>query len=253
MKSSSVFIPMLLLSAIIFSCGTKKNAPVSDSSKTSVDWNGIYLYSDKNYKLPDIQLTLNADGTYKLIAAAFGDESKNTYMKGTFEWDKQGRVIRLDNQIPHLNTNRLVVGENALFILTSESADDRSLEGLEQFHKVQTDSNLVEKYWKLVSINDRPVTKDDFTTREPHLIFKSEFSRVNGNDGCNGFGGIYKLNGNTIAFDKLISTMMACPDSFVFEQFTKILQGELTYQATEETLIIQSKKDILKFEVVYLH
>lgn len=252
MMRSSVFIPMFLLSAVMFSCGTKKNAAVSDTSKTSLDWNGIYLYSDNNYKLPDIQLTLNPDGTYKLVAAAFGDESKNTYMKGTFEWDQQGRIIRLDNQIPHLNTNRLVVGENTLFILTSESADNRSLTGLEQFHKVQTDSNLVEKYWKLVSINDRIVTKDDFMSREPHLIFKSEFSRINGNDGCNGFGGMYQLNGTTISFDKLISTMMACPDSFVFEQFTKILQGDLTYQATEETLVIQSKKDVLKFEVVYL-
>jgi len=249
---SSILIPMLVLSAIMFSCGTKKNAVVSDNSQTAVDWNGIYLYSDKNYQLPDIQLTLNTDGTYKLVAAATGDASKNTYMKGTFEWDQQGRIIRLDNQIPHLNTNRLVVGENTLFILTSESADNRSLTGLEQFHKVQTDSNLVEKYWKLVSINDRIVTKDDFMSREPHLIFKSEFSRINGNDGCNGFGGMYQLNGTTISFDKLISTMMACPDSFVFEQFTKILQGDLTYQATEETLVIQSKKDVLKFEVVYL-
>lgn len=249
---SGVFIPVLLLATILFSCGAKKNAATGDTSKTSVDWQGIYLYSDDTYTSPDVQLTLNADGTYRLVAAAFGDESRNTYMKGTFEWDKQGRIIRLDSQIPHLNSNRLVVGENTLFILTNEAEDNRSLDGLEQFHKTQTDSNLVEKYWKLVSINDRVVTKDDFMSREPHLIFKSEFNRVNGNDGCNGFGGSYKLNGTTISFDKLISTMMACPDSFVFEQFTKILQGDLTYQATEETLIIQSKKDVLKFEVVYL-
>lgn len=246
-----VLIGMLLLGVMIFSCGTNKQA-IGDTSWTSVDWSGVYLFTDNNYKVPEIQLTLNENGTYKLVASAIGEDTKNTYSDGKFEWDKQGRTIRLDKQIPHLSSDHLVVGENILFVLKGKDSENHPLGELLQFQKQQTDSNLTEKYWKLISINGRTVTKDDFMSKEPHIIFKSEFNHINGNDGCNGFGGIYKLEGKTISFDKLFSTMMACPDSFVFNEFMRILQKEATYTITEESLTLQTAKDVMKFEVVYL-
>lgn len=239
---------IVLLTMMLFNCGTKKNT-IGDTSQTSLDWSGIYLFSDEEYKKPEIQLTLNENGTYNLIVAAFGDDNRNNYLEGKFEWDKQGRTIRLDKEIPHLKINSLLVGENRLFI--TQDSEGITLDHLPQFQKIQTDSNLTEKYWKLVSINNREVTKDDFMAKEPHLNFKSEFNRVNGSEGCNGFGGVYFLNGNTIKFDKMISTLMACPDSFVYEQFMKILQDELIYTADEETLTIQSKETVMRFKVVY--
>lgn len=240
---------ILLLGVMIFSCGAKKNA-VSDTSQNALDWSGVYLFTDEEYKKPEIQLTLNENGTYKLISSAVGEETRNTYLEGKFEWDKQGRTIRLDKQIPHLKVDQLLVGENTLFI--TKDSEGLHLDYLPAFHKLQTDSNLTEKYWKLVSINDRKVTKDDFMSKEPHMIFKSEFNRVNGNDGCNGFGGVFRLEGNKITFSKMMSTLMACPDSFVYEQFMKILREELTYEVNEELLVIQSADDVMKFKAAYL-
>ncbi len=242
---------ILLLGVMISGCGAKKNV-IGDTSRNALDWSGVYLFTDEAYKLPEIQLSLKENGTYQLVASAVGEEAKNTYLEGTFEWDKEERTILLDRQIPGLNAAHLVVGENTLFVLTGKK--DQPLDELSKFHKVQTDPGLVEKYWKLVSIDDRKVTQDDFFGKEPHMIFKSEFSRVNGNDGCNGFGGIYKLEGNSISFDKVFSTMMACPDSFVFNEFMKVINDkELTYEVKgEEKLTIRSKTSTLYFEAVYL-
>ena len=137
-----------------------------------------------------------------------------------------------------------------MFVLKEN--DKQPLNELSSFQKIQVDSNLTEKYWKLISINEREVTKDDFMAKEPHLNFKSEFNRVGGSDGCNGFGGIYVLNGNTIKFDKMMSTLMACPESFVYEQFMKNLREEVTYEVIdEETLILSSGSDVMKFKAIY--
>lgn len=240
---------LLLGVVLLFGCGTKKNTTM-DNSKTSLEWSGVYLFSDEDYKKPEIQLTLNENGTYKLIIAAFGDDNRNTYLEGKFEWDNQGRTISLDKQIPQLLSNRLVVGETKLFVL--EEDDKKPLSELVSFQKIQIDSNLTEKYWKLVSINNREVTKDDFMAKEPHLNFKSEFSRVGGSDGCNGFGGVYFLSGKKIKFDKMISTMMACPDSFVFNEFMKNLREEVRYEIIdEETLILYSGTNVMNFKVIY--
>lgn len=242
---------LLLPGVMMFSCGAKKNE-VGDTSQNALDWSGVYQFTDEEYKLPEVQLTLNENGTHKVIVSAIGEETKNTYEDGKFEWDKEGRSIHLDKQIPGLGSDHLVVGENTLFVVKGKK-EDKPLDELLKFHKVQTDPELTEKYWKLISINDKKVTGDDFFGKEPHMIFKSEFGRVNGNDGCNGFGGLYELEGNSIVFDKMFSTMMACPDSFVFREFMNIINNEnLTYEVKGEKLVIKSDKDALHFEVVYL-
>lgn len=237
-------------------CATTKQA-VGDTSETSLDWAGIYLgdLTTEKGDYVDIQISLKEDGTFKAIFSPVDGSTKNTYVNGRFEWNQAGRVIKLDQVLPHFSINYLLVGENKLFFLKENQLDkNQSLTGLPQLSQTQTDSDLTEKYWKLVSINDRQVTRDDFSSKEPHMIFKTEFNRVNGNDGCNGFGGMFVLSeGNKIAFSKMISTMMACPDSFVFNEFMKIVnKDDLTYKVVDEKLTITSKSDVLKFEVVYL-
>ncbi len=239
-------ILILSLNVALLACGVKKTV-INDSSKTSLDWSGVYhFYDSEDNQHPEMQITINEDGKFSMVYGGLKDAE--SHINGSFTWDKAGRIIELDKTIPYAS-KYFLVGENVLYMLNEK---DSPISDSRKFNKVQIDSNLVEKYWKLVSINDRKVTREDFTTREPHMIFKSQLSKVNGNDGCNGFGGSFKLNGNEIVFSQMISTMMACPDSFVFNQFMKILTEKLTYKATENTLEIKSKNNVLKFEVVYL-
>ena len=59
--------------------------------------------------------------------------------------------------------------------------------------------------WRLDMIAGAPV----LSGTNPNLTFAAD-GRVNGNGGCNGFGGDYAREGDTLTFSRMISTMMAC-------------------------------------------
>jgi copper homeostasis protein (lipoprotein) len=72
-------------------------------------------------------------------------------------------------------------------------------------------SELENNYWKLTRLGDQPIPTFD-GQREPHLVFHSEEGRVAGTGGCNQMSGGYEVDGTSIAFGLMASTMMACPD-----------------------------------------
>jgi len=84
---------------------------------------------------------------------------------------------------------RLIVGLVVIFALTACAG--RS-------------SASIEGQWKLVSYNQTAAVPDVETSIE----FKG--GQMNGNVGCNGFGGEYKVNGDTLEFGSVMSTMMFC-------------------------------------------
>jgi heat shock protein HslJ len=72
-------------------------------------------------------------------------------------------------------------------------------------------SELEDTYWKLTRLGDQPVPDLD-GRREPHLVFHSEEGRVAGTGGCNQLSASFEMEGNSITFGLIASTMMACPD-----------------------------------------
>jgi copper homeostasis protein (lipoprotein) len=72
-------------------------------------------------------------------------------------------------------------------------------------------SELENNYWKLISLGDRPAPVLE-GRREPHLVFHSEDGRVTGTGGCNQLNGGYEIDGDSISFGRMASTMMACAD-----------------------------------------
>lgn len=82
-------------------------------------------------------------------------------------------------------------------------------------------SNPLIGTWKLVSYgspeNPAPAAPDVDTT----ITFKED-GKVEGNVGCNGFGGDYTVDGDTITFGPIVSTLMFC-DGPVGDQETTIL------------------------------
>ncbi|HEY5730155.1 MAG TPA: META domain-containing protein [Anaerolineales bacterium] len=67
-------------------------------------------------------------------------------------------------------------------------------------------SASIEGGWKLVSYNGIHAVANVETTIE----FKD--GQMSGNVGCNGFGGGYSMDGDTITFDPVESTLMFCED-----------------------------------------
>ncbi len=72
-------------------------------------------------------------------------------------------------------------------------------------------AELEDTYWKLTRLGDRPVLLHP-QQREPHLVLRSEGHRVSGFGGCNQLMSGYTVEGKSIAFSPMASTMMACAE-----------------------------------------
>ena len=111
---------------------------------------------------------------------------------------------------------------------------------------------LTDKYWKLVELNGQQISSTT-TSKEPHIIFKSEENIVAGNGGCNSFHGSFELKeGGRITLSKLASTQMACLDMDVEDRFLKVLETVDNYNLTASTLVLNRARmaPLARFELV---
>lgn len=94
--------------------------------------------------------------------------------------------------------------------------------------------------WKLVSYgsasNQTPATADVDTSIE----FKD--GQVNGNVGCNGFGGDYKVDGDRLTFGPIMSTMMFCEGPVGDQEMgtLMVLKESATFVLDGDTLTVTS-------------
>jgi len=72
-------------------------------------------------------------------------------------------------------------------------------------------SEIKDNRWKLTRLGDTSVVPGQ-DQREPHIVLRSKDRRVTGTGGCNQFSGSYEIEGDTIKFGALATTMMACPE-----------------------------------------
>ena len=95
---------------------------------------------------------------------------------------------------------------------------------------------LQNTYWKLTRLDDQPVLLGD-QQREPHMVLHSGDGRVAGFGGCNQLTGSYSVEGSTIAFSDIASTMMACADGADTErEFSAALANARSWRMIGEHL-----------------
>lgn len=90
--------------------------------------------------------------------------------------------------------------------------------------------------WVLVSLDGAPVVDGSEVT----LQFGAD-NRVSGSGGCNSFGGPYLVDGDSIAFGMLASTLMACMDEDLMQQeaaFFQALNAVSSYAIEGNTLTL---------------
>lgn len=122
--------------------------------------------------------------------------------------------------------------------------------------KAEKNSEITEKYWKLIEIREQKVTAENFASKEPHLILKVADNKVNGNGGCNSFFGTYTLqaDSNRISFSQIGSTRMACLKPTVESDFFNALETVDNYTVKNDTLQLNKARmaPLAKFVAVYL-
>ena len=96
--------------------------------------------------------------------------------------------------------------------------------------------------WRLISYgapgSPMPAAPDVDTS----IVFGVD-GKVNGNVGCNGFGGDYTVQGNTITFGQLVSTLMFCEGPVGDQETTtlNVFTGTATFVLDGDTLTITSE------------
>lgn len=95
--------------------------------------------------------------------------------------------------------------------------------------------------WKLVSYG--PAGKQILAVAgiETSLDFGAD-GRVNGNVGCNSFGGNYEVKNGKIVFTEMLSTMLACqgPQMDQERAVLQVMNGTVSFQLQGNSLVIQA-------------
>lgn len=99
-------------------------------------------------------------------------------------------------------------------------------------------TELTDTYWKLTELNGKAIGEAGTDRREVYVILRKQDSRVQGNAGCNGYGGTYTLdpNGFNIKFSAMMSTQMACPGLDIENQFLKVFEQADSYYVKDGML-----------------
>lgn len=118
------------------------------------------------------------------------------------------------------------------------------------------DNAIVEKYWKLKTLEGQDVTMGDNQEREIYFTLKTQDNRVTGFAGCNSISGEYILEeGNRIRFDKMASTLRLCPDvDFNESEFLKVFELADNYTIVDDVLSLNvgRRAPLAVFEAVYM-
>jgi putative lipoprotein len=104
---------------------------------------------------------------------------------------------------------------------------------------VGTDA-LAGSKWQLTSINGATLVNASAQPKPVTLEFGSK-GEVNGNGGCNSYGGTYTVQNDSLTFSPIISTKMACVDEGMMQQenqYFQILQSSSKFSLAPETLTV---------------
>lgn len=238
----------------VVSCKTPQAVVMGDTSRNALDWAGTYTGVVPCASCPGIKtvLQLNYDQTYRIETTYIDEDGATFSHDGKFEWNDLGNIITMDGIKNSEAPNMFAVGENHVAQLDPHGM--RIAGVLAGNYILQKNSDLVEKYWKLVELNGEALDFSQEWHREPHIIFRSFDDRVNGSSGCNSFFGSYKIgDGQRVTFSALGATKMACDDMSAEDAMFKVLEGTLDFEIEGEQLsFYKDGKRLAGFELVWL-
>ena len=225
------------------------------------------LLDEGKFSPIDLSLTLEGEMTYMADAARFTEcltgRSYPVAQEGDFKKIHRAYLKNASNPGAHLyvtfdgsiiHSPRMEGASIERRVVVHRFIDARSNQKCKQY---QTDASLTNTYWRITSLDGRPVNPFN-SWREPHILFISEDQRQTfaATVGCNQLVGTYTITGKNIAFNNTASTMMACPpildtlEKYLNDIITRTKQWQLKDNVLE--FIDDKGVQIALFEAVYL-
>ena len=213
---------VLLISAIVSLIGCAgAGADVGGSVADSETWNGSVVLRQP------ATLPRGALLTVTLEDVSLADAPAVTLAQTQFEVKEQKFPIQFSLVYPtsavrpgavYAARARLNLGDQLLYTTTDRNQIDPLspspiqllMDPVQSGPLPTPDISLTDTYWKLLDVNGQPVAVAE-QMREPQLVLSSQDARFSGSGGVNRLMGGYHLDGNSLTFSQVASTMMAGP------------------------------------------
>lgn len=251
---------ILIFTGLVMSCGSgsQKTAGKTDNMENlRGKWNLIELEGETIRTDRPLYLDLSEDDK---VAGFVGCNR----VMGSYE-TRDGKKIKFDNlattrmTCPQIELEGKVVKmfasinfyevKDEMLLLSGEEGKPLAI-----FQKSE-ENGIVNKYWKLKTLNGQEVEMAENQEREQYMILRSDQS-VDGFAGCNHFNGKYELDGHDkISFDQNMAvSLKACLDVEVDERaFLDVFSQVDQYLVDQDDLTwMDSQGDVIAtFEAVY--
>ena len=230
---------------------TTEIEPMGDNSRTSLDWPGTYhgTLPCADCKGIKTEIILEQDNEYTIRQQYEGKSDSVFVDTGVMTWDKLGGVITFEH-----DEMSFQVGENVLSLLDKEG--NLITGDLADNYKLNKEKQVItEKHWVLIELNGEPIVSDENRKRELYFTLKLNDNRVIGHGGCNSFFSYYKLGpDNSLQFEKMVSTRMACNDNNLESRYLQVLSECKSFQQKGNILYLNGVKEVsAKFMSVYFY
>ena len=150
-------------------------------------------------------------------------------------------------------TNEAVQNDS---LVKAESETERQVGAQTHVAIISVDplSDLVNTYWKLISIGGTLISMEDSQEREAFLKLANEDSAITGFAGCNNYWGTFQLDGNTLNFGAIAMTRKACVSGMESEtKLMHVLANTAHYSINQHQLTLYNKQAqaIATFDAIY--
>jgi heat shock protein HslJ/uncharacterized lipoprotein NlpE involved in copper resistance len=250
------------------------------NAKISLDYIGMYQGVLPCADCEGIETILWVDeNNYVLFTNYLGKKNKTeSEFRGEYVWNESGNTIILSGieNAP----NRYFVGEN---YLTQLDLDGNKIEGdFAEKYMLQKKSNvkvlppppppppimikevsyhpkslkntsLIKNKWRLIELNGKPIVSNEENKKVMFIQLNNE-GRYFAFAGCNNMMGSFELKDekSLIKFSKGASTMMACPDMTIEQEFAEMLEKVDNYSIKGNNLSFNRARmaPLARFEAI---
>src|SRR5215470_5758922 len=218
------------------------------NSRISLDWAGTYegVLPCADCPGTKTRLTLNYDGSYRLVTQAQGSQNAEKTVSGVFTWQPSGNAITLDERG---GRQQFSVGEGRLTVLRPEGGASQSPAANLVLTLAAPDSEDLEQQlghyrWTLVAATDANNRRiAGLPPGQDHpVVLSFDGSRLSVQGPCNRLVGEYQFTAaNQLTIKRGASTKMACDaalmqaDSALFNLLVNPLHVQITGRQDSST------------------
>ena len=275
---------------VLVSCGkANQTSQVNTMQQATDNLTGKVTYRERKMLPSGAELTVTLEDVSKMDIASTIIASTSQFIQGgppysfSLSYDQSAidermqysvrAKILLANQLLFTSTERIDPFKNAEHPIeimlsmagghkklnTSDSANDEVMSTADTdlaVVSVNPLADLVNTYWKLISIGDNAITMDSKQKKEAFLQLTTENNVIKGFTGCNNYTGRYQIDGNSLSFGAIASTKKACVSGMDTESQLMLVLSNTAYYSIHKntlTLLNQLKKPTATFNAMYFN